>query len=159
LRNQQLAVTFGALSGSGMTGISEMFRIDQVLLTNGLYHIVFTNDHMLEITNGTISVEQMAPLRTFTGSNAFEIALSASAQQISPINDAHIPPGGSSGPINFTFGNLGNASGAALSVLASSANPALVPNGNLILSGSGTNRTLTITPLAGQTGVSAITVA
>jgi hypothetical protein len=159
LRNRQLSVTFGALSGSGTTGISEMFRIDQVLLTNSQYHIVFTNDPMLEITNSTISVEQMAPLRTFTGSNAYEIVLSASAQQISPISDAHIPPGGSSGPINFTFGNLGNTSGASLSVLASSANQALVPNGNLALGGSGTNRTLIITPLAGQTGVSAITIA
>jgi hypothetical protein len=78
LRGKQLSLTFGALSGSGTTGISEMFMIDQIILTNGQYHICFTNDHQLEITNGVTSVEQMGPLRTFTGSNAFEIALSAS---------------------------------------------------------------------------------
>lgn len=78
LRGKQLSLTFGALSGSGTTGISEMFMIDQVILTNGQYHICFTNDHQLEITNGITSVEQMGPLRTFSGSNQFEIALSAS---------------------------------------------------------------------------------
>jgi hypothetical protein len=76
LRGKQMSLTFGTLSGSGTTGISEMFMIDQVILTNGQYHIVFTNDHHLEITNGTTSVEQMGPLRTFAGSNQFEIALS-----------------------------------------------------------------------------------
>jgi hypothetical protein len=76
LRGKQLSLTFGTLSGSGTTGISEMFMIDQVIFTNSQYHICFTNDHQFEITNGTTSVEQMGPLRTFTGSNTFEIALS-----------------------------------------------------------------------------------
>jgi hypothetical protein len=158
LRNKWLSFTHGALSGSGTTGISEMFRIDQVLLSNNLYYVCFTNDHCLEITNGTTSVEQVAPLRTFTTSNSFEIALSAYAQQISPIADQVISPGGSSGPLSFNFGNLGAAAGSSLAVLASSSNPSLVPNGNLALGGSGTNRTLTVTPLAGQTGSALITV-
>jgi hypothetical protein len=34
----------------------------------------------------------------------------------------------------------------------------LIPNGNLVLGGSGTNRTITITPAAGQTGSSLITI-
>ena len=158
LRNRFLSLTHGALSGSGTTGISEMYRIDQVVLTNGLYSVCFTNDHFLEITNGVTSVEQVAPLRTFTGSNAFEIALSAFAGQISPIADQNIPPDGSSGPIPFSFGDLGAASGAVLQVLASSSNPTLVPNGNLSLGGSGTNRTITLTPASGQTGSGTITI-
>jgi len=146
------------LSGSGTTGISEMFRIDQVIFTNGLYNICFTNDHYLEITNGTTSVEQVAPLRTFTTSNSFEIALSASGQQISAIADQNIPPNGSSNPLSFNFGNLGSTAGLSLAVLASSANQSLVPNGNLVFGGSGTNRTITVTPAPGQTGTSLITV-
>jgi hypothetical protein len=78
LRGKQLSLTFGTLSGGGTTGISEMFEIDQVILTNSQYHICFARDHMLEITNSTTSVEQMGPLRSFTGANQFEIALSAS---------------------------------------------------------------------------------
>ncbi|HEY2083295.1 MAG TPA: hypothetical protein VGI88_10960, partial [Verrucomicrobiae bacterium] len=142
----------------GTTGISEMFRIDQVLFSNNQYYICFTNDHELEITNGTTSVEQVAPLRTFTTSNSFEIALSASAQQISAIADQNIPPGGNSGPLSFNFGNLGGTAGSTLTLLASSSNQSLVPNGNLALGGSGTNRTITVTPLAGQNGSSVITV-
>jgi hypothetical protein len=83
LRNEFLSVTHGALS-DGTTNVSEMYRIDQVVFTNGLYHVCFTNDHDLEITNGTVSVEQVAPLRTFTGSNSFEIALSGSASAAVP---------------------------------------------------------------------------
>jgi hypothetical protein len=157
LRNRFLSLTHGTLS-SGTTGISEMFKIDQVVFSNSQYYVCFTNDHMLEITNGTSSYEQMAPLRHFTTSNSFEIALTAYAGQISRIADVRIPPGGSSGPVGFNFGNLGATSGASLQVTASSSNPTLMPNGNLVLGGSGTNRTITVTPVAGQTGFSLITI-
>jgi hypothetical protein len=85
LQGKQLSLTFGSLSGSGTAGISEMFVIDHVILTNSQYHICFTRDHLLEITNSTTTVEQVAPLRTFTGTNQFEIVLSAS-QPASPPN-------------------------------------------------------------------------
>src|SRR5262249_11657201 len=133
LRNRFLSLTHGALSGSGTAGISEMFRIDQVVFSNSQYYVCFTNDHMLEITNGTTSAEQMAPLRHFTSSNSFEIALTAFAGQISRISDISIPPGGSSGPIGFNFGNLGSNAAATLQVSASSSNPLFIPNGNLVI--------------------------
>ena len=80
LKGEHLSLTFGALSGFGTTGISEMFLIEQVQLINGAYHICFVQDHQLEITNGTVSVEQVDPLRTFTGSNTFEIVLGTVAE-------------------------------------------------------------------------------
>jgi hypothetical protein len=51
LRGKQLSVTFGALSGSGTTGLSEMFEIDEVIQTNGQYHVCFARDHQLEIAD------------------------------------------------------------------------------------------------------------
>jgi hypothetical protein len=51
LRNKYLSLTHGTLSGSGTTNISEMYRIDQVVLSNGFYYICFTNDTDLEINN------------------------------------------------------------------------------------------------------------
>jgi len=158
LRNRFLSLTHGALSGTGTTGISEMFRIDQVVFSNSQYYVCFTNDHMLEITNGASSAEQMAPLRRFSTSNSFEIALTAFAGQILKIPDMTIPPGGSSGPNGFSFGNLGSTAAASLQVIASSSNPSLVPNGNLVIGGSGANRTITVNPVAGQTGASVITL-
>jgi Concanavalin A-like lectin/glucanases superfamily/Putative Ig domain len=109
LRGKPLSVTFGALSGSGTTNISEMFEIDQVMLTNGQYHICFATDHNLEITNGTTSVEQMGPLRKFTGSNQFEIALSASQTTTVP----GAPTGLVAIPGNTQVLLSWNASGAA----------------------------------------------
>jgi autotransporter-associated beta strand protein len=157
LRNEWLSLTHGTLS-SGQTGISEMFKIDQVLLSNGLYYVSFTNDHYLEITNGTVSAEQVAPLRSFTGSNSFEIALSAWGQQISPLADLSLGMNTTSAPISFTFGNLGASPGASLQVLASSSNPTLLPPGGLVLGGSGISRTLTILPATNQTGSALVTV-
>ena len=144
LRNNWMSFTHGALSGAGTTGISEMFKIDQVIFTNGLYNVCFTNDHYLEITNGVTSAEQVAPLRTFTTSNSFELALRASAQQISPIADVVVPPGGSSGPIGFTFGNLGTTAGASLQIITNSSNEVLVPENLITVGGSGTNRTINV---------------
>ena len=109
LRGKQLSLSFGTLSGSGTPGISEMFQIDRVILTNSQYHIVFTNDHQLEITNGTTTVEQMAPLRTFSSSNQFEIALSASQSTSLP----GIPTGLIAIPGNAQVLLSWDASGAA----------------------------------------------
>lgn len=158
LRNKYLSLTHGTLSGTSVSGVSEMFKIDQIISSNGQYYVCFTNDHMLEITNSTTTVEQVAPLRTFTGSNSFEITMSSFAADISTISDVTIPPNGSSGPLSFSFGNLGGTSGASLQISASSSNAALVPNGNIVIGGTGTNRTITVTPISGVTGTSLITV-
>ena len=45
-----------------------------------------------------------------------------------------------------------------LTVTASSGNPTLVPNANIVVSGSGVSRTVTVTPAANQTGTATITV-
>jgi hypothetical protein len=47
---------------------------------------------------------------------------------------------------------------ASLTVSASSSNPGLLPNANIVFGGSGSNRTVSITPVQGQIGVAPITV-
>ena len=61
-------------------------------------------------------------------------------------------------PLSFSF-NVGDAA-AITSVTASSSNPTLVPNSpaNINLTGSGSTRTLNITPATNQFGTSTITV-
>lgn len=49
--------------------------------------------------------------------------------------------------------------GQTTTVSATSSTAALVPNGNLTLGGGGANRTVTVRPLAGQTGTATITLA
>jgi hypothetical protein len=53
---------------------------------------------------------------------------------------------------------VGDVDGDALTVTATSSNPAVVTNGGLVVTGSGGSRTLTITPVADASGAATITV-
>jgi len=70
------------------------------------------------------------------------------ANQITYINTAV-------GPVSFT---VSDPEGDSLTVSQASSNPTLLPTGNVVLGGSGANRTVTLTPASGQTGVSTITL-
>jgi hypothetical protein len=59
--------------------------------------------------------------------------------------------------IGFTVGDLVGGAGSVV-VSAVSSNPALVPNVNIVASGAGASRTLTITPALNQLGTTTITV-
>ena len=61
------------------------------------------------------------------------------------------------GPVGFTVGDLETAA-TALTLTAGSSNPALVPVANVTFGGSGSNRTVTVAPVAGQSGTATITV-
>jgi hypothetical protein len=60
-------------------------------------------------------------------------------------------------PITFQVYDLETAS-SDLTVQASSANQALLPDANIQFGGSGTNRTVTLTPAPGQSGVAPLSV-
>ena len=68
----------------------------------------------------------------------------------SDIPNQTIPQNTVLGPIEFTVGDV--ESGTALTVSATSDNQTLVPNGNIVLGGSGASRTITITPAADRAG-------
>ena len=61
------------------------------------------------------------------------------------------------GPINFTIGDVETVA-TSLSVSGASSNPSLIPNANIVFGGSGSNRTVTITPATKQSGTASITV-
>jgi hypothetical protein len=88
------------------------------------------------------------------------------ALSVSPVNDAPtlssiasqtLAAGGATGAISFTVGDAETAAGN-LVVSGSSSSQTLVPNANIAFGGSGTSRTVTVTPAAGQTGTATITV-
>lgn len=82
LRGRQLSVTFGTYRVVGSTqtqaGISEMFTIDRVEWVNGQRHVVLSADPQLSIAGAT-TTELVAPERTFSGTNTFQIVVSKSA--------------------------------------------------------------------------------
>jgi hypothetical protein len=60
-------------------------------------------------------------------------------------------------PIAFTIGDP-ETPAANLTVSGASANPALLPNANILFGGTDSNRTVSLTPVAGQIGVAPITL-
>ncbi|MFQ6603850.1 hypothetical protein ACIDC4_24245, partial [Flavobacterium sp. C3NV] len=73
------------------------------------------------------------------------------------INPITIVCGGDSGSVQFKIGDKETLP-VNLIVTASSSNQALIPNANLILSGTAATRTLDFTSMVNQTGTSTITV-
>ena len=71
---------------------------------------------------------------------------------ISSVPHTHIRAGTVTTALPFTVGSW-DIPLASLGVSAISGNQALVPDANVVISGSGSNRTVTITPAPGQTGV------
>jgi hypothetical protein len=76
---------------------------------------------------------------------------------ISDIPNQGTASGVAVGPINFTVNDAETAP-ANLTLSATSSNPSLVSVGNIVFGGTGTNRTVTVTPTAGQFGTATITV-
>src|SRR5437870_11523779 len=54
--------------------------------------------------------------------------------------------------------DLPETSAGSLTVSGSSSNPTLVPNSGIVFGGSGSSRTVTVTPAANQTGTATISV-
>ncbi len=90
-----------------------------------------------------------------------ELVLSVNAVNdpptISNMVDRAINEDTSTGPIAFTVGDVETAAGD-LTLAATSSDEAVVPGANIVLGGSGADRTVTVTPAANQTGASTIRI-
>jgi subtilisin-like proprotein convertase family protein len=76
---------------------------------------------------------------------------------ITGIADQTIDEDTATGALSFAVGDAESAAGS-LTLSKGSSNPALVPTNNIVFGGSGSNRTVTVTPAADQNGVATITV-
>lgn len=74
---------------------------------------------------------------------------------VSTVPAQSILPSTSTGALPFTVTDVDNA---IVSVTATSNNQTLLPNSRLVVSGSGTTRTVTATPVAGLTGTAIVTL-
>jgi hypothetical protein len=109
--------------------------------------------------SGTITVTVTVSDGAATASDTFVVEVRAvnDAPTISDIANQAISENGTTGPLAFTVGDVETAA-ANLTVSASSSNTALVPNANVVLGGSGANRTVAVTPTAGQSGTTTVTL-
>jgi hypothetical protein len=76
---------------------------------------------------------------------------------ISSLPNQSAQPGQTVGPINFTVSDAETAA-TGLTVTAASSDTTLIPQSGITLSGSGSNRSILVTPASGQTGAAAVTV-
>ena len=95
--------------------------------------------------------------RVLTGAEVASVLPPNNPPTITGIADQTINRNGTVGPLNFTIGDVETAV-ASLVVTGTSSNTNLVPSTNLVFSGSGANRTVTVTPLTNQIGVTTITL-
>jgi hypothetical protein len=91
-----------------------------------------------------------------TATETFVVSVSG-APTISDVANATIDAGAQAGPFNVTVGDDLTAAGS-LTLTAASSNTALLPNANITLGGSGSARTVLLTPLAGVSGDTTITL-
>ena len=113
-------------------------------------------------SNGTATITVTVndnQVQNNTFSRSFTVTVSAinDPPTISDIGDQNTLAGRAVGPINFTVGDVEIAP-AALTLIGTSSNPTLVPITNVVFGGSGSNRTVSVFPAAGQTGTATITV-
>jgi hypothetical protein len=87
---------------------------------------------------------------------SFTATVNNVAPTISNIADQNTNEDTAAGPIAFTVNDPSTPDN--LTVTGSSSNTALVPDGNITLLGSGTNRTITVRPVLDQSGTATITV-
>ena len=79
------------------------------------------------------------------------------APLLSGVSNKTIPRNGSTGPISLTVSDDFTAA-AAIGLSAVSSNTVVVPNSAILLGGSGSNRSVTVTPVGGQTGSVLVTL-
>ena len=90
-----------------------------------------------------------------SASTSFQLAVGVPS--ISNIPNQSTPVDTTLGPLAFTIGDTETPVGS-LTVIATSGNQSLIADGSIIIGGSGANRTMAITPSAGQAGAAVITV-
>jgi Big-like domain-containing protein len=127
-QNKSVTVTAGA-SGSATISVNEAPEAGSNTTGSGTYHY--------------------APA-------SFNITVNNTPPTISDIANQSIDQDTATSDIPFTVGDA-ETPASALTLTGSSSNTTLVPNANITFGGSGTERTLKVTPASGQSGTATIT--
>ncbi len=154
--------TAGNLTLSVTSSNLGLFPLSNIALGgSGANRTVTLTPALNQSGNSTIRITVSDGART--SSNLFVVEVSAvnDAPTISDIANQSIAIGTSAGALAFLVDDAEvRASGllVGLTVTGSSSNPALVPNTNIVFGGGYFDRTITVTPVAGQIGSATITV-
>ena len=144
---------FPALTDSGRVIRDAQYKLTR--LKNGTDRFYDLTADPYEATNlvGSMNAAQT------TAYNSLVTQLDAynTPPTISAVATQNVPQGVATSAVPFTIGDA-ELNTAILSVSAASSNTTLVPTANVVIGGTGTSRTVTVTPVAGQNGSSTITL-
>ncbi|MBF0622237.1 MAG: peptidylprolyl isomerase [Magnetococcales bacterium] len=116
-------------------------------------------DSIVETPTTTIGYYQDVPVSPVTIDSVTRIATTAGIEntlpEISALSDQVIDQDQSVGPLLFSVSD-GETAPESLTVSITSSNVALVPTSNVVLSGTGASRSVTVTPVANQSGVATV---
>lgn len=99
------------------------------------------------------------PMPALTATTVFTLTVNAvnDAPTISTIVNQTTTEGTASSPISFTINDVDSSLSCSSSLSVASSNTALIPNANVVFSGTAPNCNAVVTPVAGQFGTSTLT--
>ena len=148
---------FPTLSGSGRSLRDSQYKLIRPKSGADLFYDLTADPY--EATNliaGGVG-SMTAPQQTAYNNLVSALGSYATAPTISTVANQSVAQGVATGALPFTVGD-GELNTAILSVSTTSSNTTLVPTANVVLGGTNPNRTVTVTPAAGQNGTSTITL-
>jgi hypothetical protein len=109
--------------------------------------------------SGTATITVSVSDGQLSASSSFVLTVNAvnDSPTIANIADRAIDQNTATGPVSFTVGDVETAAGS-LALSAGSSNPTLVPVQNIVFGGSGSSRTVNVTPATNQTGTATISI-
>jgi hypothetical protein len=109
--------------------------------------------------SGTATITVTVSDGQLSASSSFVLTVNAvnDTPTIANIADRTIDENNTTGPIGFVIGDV-ETTASSLTLGASSSNPTLVPNQNVVFGGSGSSRTVSVTPATNQTGTATINI-
>lgn len=122
---------------------------NRTLTVTSLPGVTGSSTIAIDVSDGALTTR-----RTFTVTVAEPVN---TPPTISALGSRSIPSNGTTGAISFTIGDQQTVA-TSLTLSATSSNTTLVPLSGVQLGGSGSSRTVSVTPAAGRTGTATITV-
>jgi len=162
--------TPGRVNGlAGVVGVAAGSRHSLALKSNGTVWAWGNNsggglgDGTASPSSTPVEVSGLASVVEVAGGGFHSMAIQSSSPfpntppYIGAIADRNININTNTGSITFNVGDAETAP-ASLTLSGTSSNTTLVPNGNILLGGSGLTRSVLVTPAAGQSGAATISV-
>jgi arylsulfatase A len=147
-------------TSTGSTGFTASQRLDADYTTANVWQtLVFTLSNNANWNGKTITDLRLDPIMAANADFQIDwiraLTGTMTAPTISTVSNQVVTANNATAPISFTVGS-GWTPASSLEVIGSSSNTTLLPNENILFNGIGSNRMISLTPAANQTGTTTL---